>query len=61
MSLNAYQARHIGPNAKETEAMLQAIGLPSLDALIERTLPDSILSTKPLNVGNGHSEQDQLE
>ncbi len=60
MSLNSYQARHIGPDASELAAMLEVIGQPSLDALIERTLPDSIRSTKPLDVGPGLSESDQL-
>jgi len=61
MSLNAYEARHIGPDAKETAAMLKAIGLPSLDALVERTLPDSIRASKPMEIGQPHSESAQLE
>ncbi|MGB3527172.1 MAG: aminomethyl-transferring glycine dehydrogenase [Flavobacteriales bacterium] len=61
MSLNSYQARHIGSDAQELAAMLEAIGQPSLDALVERTLPDSIRSTKPLNVGDALSESEQLD
>ena len=34
-----YQERHIGPNASETSAMLKAIGVSSLDELIDRTVP----------------------
>lgn len=61
MASNTYQSRHIGPNAQETAAMLQAIGQPSLDALIERTLPDSIRSSKPLGIGAALSERGQLD
>ncbi|MCB0757008.1 MAG: glycine dehydrogenase (aminomethyl-transferring), partial [Flavobacteriales bacterium] len=61
MASSSYQERHIGPDAHETASMLQAIGQPSLDALIERTLPDSIRSTKPLNIGAALSESEQLD
>jgi glycine dehydrogenase len=61
MASNSYQARHIGPNAKDTAAMLQAIGQPSLDALIERTLPDSIRAAKPMGIGAALGEREQLE
>ncbi|MBP9081018.1 MAG: aminomethyl-transferring glycine dehydrogenase [Flavobacteriales bacterium] len=61
MSPNAYQARHIGPDANELASMLNAIGQPSLDALIERTLPDSIRSTEPHRLGAALGESAQLE
>ena len=35
---NEFQARHIGPNAADTAAMLQTIGVASLDQLIEETV-----------------------
>ncbi|MFN3259769.1 MAG: aminomethyl-transferring glycine dehydrogenase [Pikeienuella sp.] len=34
--------RHIGPSPFEMEAMLEAVGAPSLDALIEETVPAAI-------------------
>lgn len=45
--------RHIGPSPAEMEEMLRAVGAPSLDALIEETVPrsirqDSALSWAPL-------------
>jgi glycine dehydrogenase len=43
-----FQGRHIGPNDQETAAMLNTIGQPSLDALIEKTVPDSIRLKKAL-------------
>ncbi len=60
MQRNAYQARHIGPTAAETAAMLEAIGLPDLDKLVERTLPDSIRSSKPMAIGPALDESAQL-
>ncbi len=34
--------RHIGPDAKETKAMLERIGVSSLDELINNTIPEGI-------------------
>jgi glycine dehydrogenase len=34
--------RHIGPNAAELQEMLTAIGVSSLDQLIEETVPSAI-------------------
>jgi len=39
--------RHIGPSASETNKMLAVIGAPSLDVLIEKTIPASIRLKKP--------------
>ena len=41
--------RHIGPSPAEMAAMLQAIGVPSLDALIDETVPASIRQSRPLS------------
>ncbi|MEY8118397.1 aminomethyl-transferring glycine dehydrogenase [Falsihalocynthiibacter sp. BN13B15] len=40
--------RHIGPSPEEMAQMLEVIGYPSLDALIDATVPDSIRQTEPL-------------
>ena len=40
--------RHIGPSPEEMVLMLQAVGAPSLDALIDQTVPASIRQTAPL-------------
>jgi len=53
--------RHIGPNATETKKMLAAIGAPSLDVLIEKTVPASIRLKKPMNIPAGISEFELLE
>jgi glycine dehydrogenase len=52
--------RHIGPNATETNKMLAAIGAPSLDVLIEKTIPASIRLKKPMNIPAGISEFELL-
>jgi glycine dehydrogenase len=40
--------RHIGPSPAEMAAMLEAVGVPSLEALIDETVPASIRQTAPL-------------
>jgi glycine dehydrogenase len=40
--------RHIGPSPSEMEAMLQAVGVKSLDDLIDQTVPASIRQSQPL-------------
>ncbi|MDX5357038.1 MAG: aminomethyl-transferring glycine dehydrogenase [Rhodobacterales bacterium] len=41
--------RHIGPSPAEMEEMLKAVGVPTLAALIEETIPASIRQEKPLD------------
>ena len=40
--------RHIGPSPEEMALMLQTVGVPSLDVLIDQTVPASIRQSKPL-------------
>ena len=40
--------RHIGPSPAEMDQMLATIGVPSLDALIDETIPASIRQSPPL-------------
>ena len=40
--------RHIGPSPDEMALMLQAVGVPSLDVLIDQTVPSSIRQANPL-------------
>ncbi|HQO31566.1 MAG TPA: aminomethyl-transferring glycine dehydrogenase [Chitinophagales bacterium] len=58
---NEFQARHIGPNAADTAAILQTIGVASLDQLIEETVPANIRLKHTLTVGEPMSEYDYLE
>ena len=65
MSLNIhyqedFQNRHIAPNEADTTAMLQQIGVTSIDELIEQTVPKKIRLAKPLNLPKAKSEVDYL-
>jgi glycine dehydrogenase len=57
---NEFAQRHIGPDAKETAEMLQAIGEKSIEDLIAKTVPAVIRSTSPLNTGGPMSEFEYL-
>ena len=59
MSAN-YQQRHIGPDAHETAAMLKTIGVPSVQALIDRTVPSGIRTKGALATGDALSEHEHL-
>ncbi|MCB0410835.1 MAG: glycine dehydrogenase (aminomethyl-transferring), partial [Flavobacteriales bacterium] len=52
--------RHIGTSAKETEEMLSIIGVPSVDALIEKTIPQHIKINHEITVGQAMSEYEYL-
>src|SRR5512139_3492383 len=45
--------RHNGPNAQDVQAMLKKINAPSLDALIDQTVPAAIRLEQPLNLPDG--------
>src|SRR5450759_2546034 len=51
-----FQSRHIGPDADERDAMLKAVGAPSLDALIDEAIPARIRLKTPLGLPDGQSE-----
>jgi glycine cleavage system P protein (glycine dehydrogenase) len=52
----SFQSRHIGPDAAERDAMLRVIGVPSLDALIDQTIPPGIRSPALLDLPEGEAE-----
>jgi glycine cleavage system P protein (glycine dehydrogenase) len=61
---DTFSKRHIGPDAGDVEAMLKTVRAPSLDRLIEETVPRSIRLERPLEIAapsNGESEFDLLE
>src|SRR5580765_7153819 len=51
-----FQSRHIGPDAGDTAAMVDAVGASSLDALIDEAIPARIRLPQPLNLPEGESE-----
>ncbi len=56
----SFASRHIGPSGADAAAMLNVIGLSSVDALIDEALPESIRLTRPLNLGEPLTEADVL-
>jgi glycine dehydrogenase len=55
-----FSNRHIGPNAQEQNEMLSAIGVSSLDELIDNTVPAQIRLKSELNLDAPLSEQEYL-
>ena len=53
--------RHIGPGRAQTRAMLDTLGLDSLDALIDRAVPANILSRRPLPLDLACTEAEVIE
>jgi glycine dehydrogenase len=47
-----FSRRHIGPNEAQTQQMLATIGVDSIDALIDKTIPSAIRLPKALNVAH---------
>ncbi|MEP6674554.1 MAG: aminomethyl-transferring glycine dehydrogenase [Ferruginibacter sp.] len=56
-----FTPRHIGPNEQDTAAMLKTIGEPSLQSLIDKTVPPAIRMQHPLNIPVAMSEHDYLQ
>lgn len=61
MSTIPFSGRHIGPDARETSEMLLAMGEPSLQTLVEKTIPADIRIRKSMNIPAAMSESDYLE
>ena len=58
MDTNKFSNRHIGVTTDDDKAaMLKAIGVNSLDELIEQTIPSDIRLTKPLNLPPAMTER----
>ena len=57
---DTFVRRHIGPDEGEIREMLETLGYPSLDALIDDTVPASIRMERPLNLGPERSEYELL-
>ncbi|MCU1715725.1 aminomethyl-transferring glycine dehydrogenase [Pseudomonas sp. 5P_3.1_Bac2] len=57
---NEFIARHIGPRAADTAAMLELLGFSSIDALTDKVIPDSIKGSSVLGNQPGLSEAEAL-
>src|SRR5687768_7130257 len=56
---HAFVSRHIGPRPDDVVSMLDTLGLDSLDALVDATVPAQIRTSRPLSeeiIGPGLSE-----
>ena len=51
-----FSRRHIGPNLAEQQEMLSQLGLKSIDALIDKTIPKTIQTKIGLHIGQGLDE-----
>jgi glycine dehydrogenase len=60
LDMTAFSHRHIGPDANEIETMCAYVGAPSLDALIDETIPASIRLKSDLNLPAARSEEKAL-
>src|SRR5215207_8544464 len=47
---DSFVPRHVGPNEAEVAEMLEVIGYPSLDDLIDATIPEKIRFRRPLAI-----------
>ncbi len=53
--------RHIGPTEADVQTMLQAVGVGSVDELIDKTVPQAIRDRTPLAIGSNKTERGTLD
>ncbi|HEV8357132.1 MAG TPA: aminomethyl-transferring glycine dehydrogenase [Gemmatimonadales bacterium] len=56
-----FAARHLGPRPSDAAEMLRILGYPSLDALMDAVVPETIRLRRPLRLPAARTEQDALE
>ena len=59
--MNSFSSRHIGPDNTEKTAMLAAIGVQSVQELIDKTIPAHIRLSGELNIDPAMTEQEYLQ
>lgn len=55
-----FVGRHIGPDANQTAAMLETLGVASIDELIEKTVPAQIRLAQKMNLADAITEASAL-
>jgi glycine dehydrogenase len=55
-----FTSRHVGVNDEDHQKMVRAIGVKSLEQLIEETVPSSIRLADELSIEEGMTESDFL-
>jgi len=58
---NEFLDRHIGPSTQDIASMLNNINCKSVDEVVSKTVPDSILFGNRMEVDEGLTERDSLE
>ncbi|TDN93454.1 glycine dehydrogenase (decarboxylating) [Salegentibacter sp. 24] len=61
MRTDSFALRHIGPRESNLQAMLDTIGVDTLEQLIYETIPDDIRLKSPLNLPSALSENQYAE
>lgn len=59
--MSAFSTRHIGPSEAEKSAMLEKIGVASIDELVKKTIPSGIRLSKELSVSSALTEKEYLD
>lgn len=49
--LDRFEGRHNGPRKSDVDSMLSTIGVASVDALVDMTVPSAIKLGRPLDLG----------
>ena len=57
---SSFRHRHIGPSPGDVRRMLEVVGAPTLDALIDEAIPGDIRQARPLDLGPALSEPQLL-
>jgi len=58
---STFTERHLGPNSTETETMLKAVGVSSLEELIKKAIPEPIQIKKKLQLPEALTEAEALK
>ena len=56
-----FATRHIGPTLRDIGAMLEVIGVPTIEDLLDRTVPVSIRNDQPLELDPALTEHEVVE
>jgi len=59
-SADDFSRRHIGPDGEQCKAMLRALGLGSMEELVERVIPRAIRTTAPFHLPAPMSERETI-
>ena len=56
-----FATRHVGPTLRDIGAMLEVIGVPTIEDLLDRTVPVSIRNDQPLELDPALTEHEAVE